>query len=88
MLRDDMYGTPQKLLAIPVYGLLPLMPRRLRGPWLDRVRMYGRVKGVAQTVMSWTRRRGEAAPERAGRLHADASSPRPDRDRPSELGGR
>lgn len=71
MVRDDMYGTPQKLLAIPVYGLLPLMPRRWRGPWLDRVRMYGRVKGLAQFVMNLTKRRVEAPPEKAGRLHAD-----------------
>lgn len=57
VLRDDMYGSTQKALAVGVYGLLPLMPRRWRGPWLDRTRSFGRLKGVVQGVLRLTRLR-------------------------------
>ena len=53
--RDDMYGLAQKGLALPVYGLLPLLPPRCRGPWLDRVRTYGRLKATAQALLGTTK---------------------------------
>ncbi len=56
--KDDMYRPTQKLLAVPVYGLLPVLPRRWRGPWLDRVRTYGRLKATAQSLL---RRSGDPA---------------------------
>ena len=53
--KDDMYRPAQKLLAVPVYGVLPVLPRRWRGPWLDRVRTYGRLKATAQSLLRLTR---------------------------------
>jgi hypothetical protein len=48
--RDDMYGATQKWLAVPAFGMLMLLPRSWRGPWLDRVRSYGRMKARTQAA--------------------------------------
>lgn len=74
LLTDDMYGRAQKLMAIPTYGLLPLIPRSWRGPWLDRAKGMGRLKGIAQTVLRLSRakpRRSHDTPPVAGLAPAD-----------------
>ncbi len=54
---DDMYGRPQKILGTVMYGVLPWLPRRWRGPWLDQARTFGRLKGRMQSVLRLSRYR-------------------------------
>ncbi|MEM9883052.1 MAG: glycosyltransferase [Planctomycetota bacterium] len=54
---DDMYGPAQKLLAVPLYGALPMLPPAWRGPWMDHARDFGAAKRIVQSALSRVRRR-------------------------------
>ncbi|MEM1110043.1 MAG: glycosyltransferase [Planctomycetota bacterium] len=80
LLTDDMYGGTQKVLAVPTYGLLPLMPRSWRAAWLSRAMGMGRVKGLAQALLQLTRlkpRRSPDTPPRNGPYDPSDLRPEP-----------
>ena len=46
--NDDLYSRKQKLLAVPVYGMLLVLPQKARGPWLGETVGFSRVKHWVQ----------------------------------------
>lgn len=56
LLRDDLYGSMQKILRLVVYGVAIGMPDRFRGTWLAGAFGYGRVKGLVSTLLRRRRR--------------------------------
>jgi glycosyltransferase involved in cell wall biosynthesis len=50
ILKDDLYGWRQKLLATVVFGMLLILPRQARGPWLGKTLGLSRIKRWLQGV--------------------------------------
>ncbi len=71
ILVDDLYGPHQKMLALPTYGLLMLMPRSWRAGWLTFTMSYGSHKRWLNTRHRTTRP-GDAASAAPARVMATA----------------
>jgi hypothetical protein len=60
ILADDLYSLPQKLFAVPVYGVLAFLPRRFRSAWLNETIGVSWIKRWLQSPVRRLRRMPES----------------------------
>lgn len=71
LLADDLYGLPQKLLGVLVYGVAIPLPMTLRSKWIGVVFDHSRVKLRLQKIL----KRGRAGLGRSMSRSAETSKP-------------